>query len=160
MLEARGNVWDMHADALCILTNAAVRTDGTLIMGGGVAREACKHANVGNFRLDAEWGQIVTRFGPHVFFSVVPPLERQFKWLVFFPTKLTPWEDSSLELIQRSCQELMDKMDSINRSRHEENRVQKVLLPRPGVGLGRLSWMDVKPAIQEILDDTVVVVTF
>jgi hypothetical protein len=54
-----------------------------------------------------------------------------------------------LELIKQSARELMALI--------EEQGWKQVYLPRPGCFLGRLDWAQVKPAIENILDDRVIV---
>ncbi len=75
------------------------------------------------------------------------------------------WEKADIELISRSCTELVAKLDEWNNSQHVKvfptAAIKRVYLPRPGCGCGRLMWTeDVQPIISELLDDRVAVITF
>lgn len=74
-----------------------------------------------------------------------------FRELAAFPTK-THWrEKSDLALIERVARELAEFLDRCE--------FDGVLLPRPGCGLGGLSYeSEVRPLLEPILDDRVTVV--
>lgn len=145
MLEEYGDIWDMEADAICITTNGFVKANGKLVMGAGVAGQAQARYP----ELPLTFGELVSEKGNHVYMvrargEGVP--------LLSFPVKHVWYEDADLELIKRSCQELMEYIDTWE--------FERVLLPRPGCGNGKLKWEDVKPVIEPILDDRVVVVDY
>lgn len=156
-------IFDPEADAICITTNGNYSAQGVAIMGGGCAGVAARR-----------WPQMPIRLGKMLksFMSNIPfvigavddegealPLtkelvdNRQFKCLVFsFPTINNLIDGSNLELIKQSATIMMDYANQYN--------LKKIILPRPGVGIGGLSWKDVKPAIETILDDRFVIVSF
>lgn len=70
--------------------------------------------------------------------------------LVSFPVKFHWREAANLDLIERSCGELMDLADRLD--------LGTILLPRPGCGNGQLDWAEVGPAIAPLLDDRVTIV--
>jgi hypothetical protein len=153
MIEQTLDLWSVRADAKCVTTNGVVRKDGKLVMGAGIAKEAADRYPF----MPRQIGDAVGRRGNHVYaFNMrwynVFDFANDF-YLVTFPTKEHWRSPSTLELIERSARELKKIAD--------ENYWRKVLLPRPGCGLGGLSWDDdVRHVIASILsDDRFVVVT-
>lgn len=149
MREAFGDLWTMRADAVCITTNGYVTTAGRGVMGRGVAAQA-KRRFPG---IDKALGEALTKNGNHV---------QIIAWwgdgvaLVAFPVKHV-WRDAAdLGLIRRSCAELVVLADN---PRGKAGRTwERILLPRPGCGNGRLRWEDVSPIVEPLLDDRVVIV--
>jgi len=167
MLEVQADLWDEVADAKCITTNGFVKANGELVMGAGVAGQA--QARYPLFPKVA--GQAVKENG-----NIVMPFRRDEitgklyqwndsmikgkepdnnEWFITFPVKHVWYDDADLELIERSAHQLMELVD------HGAFQPiwKKVLLPRPGCGNGRLKWEDVKPVIEPILDDRIVVIS-
>lgn len=155
MREQYGNIWHLKGDAICITTNGFVKKNGEAVMGAGIAKEAK------NFwpELPKLLGNKIKEQGNHVhvfwglskimnYFDGLP-IERD---IISFPVKHNWWEVADMELIRRSAKELMYWV--------EEGHIDKVLLPRPGCGNGKLDWIDVKREIEPILDDRISVVTF
>lgn len=140
MLEAKGNLWGLPADVVCITTNGYVSKNGRAVMGRGCALEA-KQMFPG---IDWELGRLIKLNGNHV----QPLIVGQVPVIYAFPVKHNWWEKADLQLIKRSCIELMDAIP-----------FRKVLLPRPGCGNGKLDWVDVKPLISRWLGDNVTVVS-
>jgi hypothetical protein len=152
MLEALGDMWRMESDALCITTNSVVKRDGRAVMGKGCALQAKRM-----FRdVDVILGRQLTLFGNHVFLLSQDPV------LFSFPVKYD-WKDKAdIELILRSCDELMEAVDSLDRARATEglSPLQRVLLPRPGCGAGALVWTDVHDRIAPRLDNRFIIVSY
>lgn len=151
MIEATVDLWAEEADARCITTNGIVN-NGSLVMGGGTALQAKER-----YPLFPEIaGDFVIRWGNRVHHLWVPRADRSGDDHFFtFPTKNHYRDPSDMELIEASARELMQYLD-----KHIScQRYKKVLLPRPGVGLGGLKWEDVKPVIEPILDDRVWVIS-
>jgi len=144
--EAKGNLWELPADARCITTNGAVRRDGAAVMGRGCAHEAkMKFGGI-----DIALGAHIKAKGNHC----VALITHEIGWhLITFPVK-HHWKDKAdIKLIERSCQELMAMINVYD--------WKNVLLPRPGCGNGHLDWeTEVKPVIAPLLDERVTVVTF
>lgn len=149
MREAFGDLWTMRADAICITTNGYVTAAGRGVMGRGVAAQA-KRRFPG---IEEALGEALTRSGNHT---------QVIAWwgdavaIVAFPVKHV-WQDAAkLGLIRRSCGELVALADE---PRGKAGRTwDRILLPRPGCGNGRLDWKDVRPVIEPLLDDRIVVV--
>ena len=147
LIEWKGDIWlGLQADtvgAICVTTNGVVKKDGRLVMGAGIAKQA-RDRFLG---IDAFAGDAVRWNGN----------KTQVIWLsgatdiIALPTKDHCRDPSPVSLITKSIEELVILSD--------ENGYNKVLLPRPGCGHGGLNWeRDVKPLLQERLDDRFIVV--
>lgn len=146
----------MRGDAICITTNGFVKVDGTAVMGAGIAKQA-KELLPG---VEKMLGDRIRQSGNHVhvFWELVGHYDGEAgeEWtqdLVSFPVKHHWREVADLELIIRSCHELMEWAE-------ETSYWKRILLPRPGCGNGRLNWNYVKEAIKGILDERVVIVDY
>lgn len=146
-----GELFDLPGDLLCVTTNGMVNANGRAVMGGGCAAGARKMFP----SIDKLLGFSLTECGNHVHY-----LGEHRYWgqdrrirVCSFPTKEHYIEDSKLELIEQSARELMVLLDA-NRA------YQTVLLPRPGCGLGNLTWEQVSAVLEPILDERVTVVGF
>lgn len=130
-------------DAVCVTTNGILRKNGWAVMGAGVAKACVEnypnaaavlgtkismHGNIAQVIHDTDEGPIIS-----------------------FPTKYH-WKDASdLDLIKRSCRQLMDIIVDWD--------LERVLLPQPGCTNGGLNWNDVRAAITPILDERVVIIS-
>ena len=143
MREIIGDLWTIKADARVIPTNGFIKKNGEGVMGRGVAlqmKQRYPHA-------PAWLGNHLIRNGNHVGRCSLPKRDLLFIW---FPVKITSWrDDASLTLIERSCQELVALVSPM---------WNQVALPRVGCGNGGLDWEDVKPILEEYLDDRFIVV--
>lgn len=147
MIEVRGDAWKecVKYDALCITTNGAVKTNGECVMGRGIALEAKKRFP----QLPGILGYMIKSYGNHV--HKLGVLNNKVA-LLSFPVK-HHWKDKAdIELINRSAQELVQLA---NRAEWE-----RILLPRPGCGNGKLSWSDVKLVLNKVLDDRFHIITW
>jgi hypothetical protein len=155
--EARGNLWDLaladDVDAVCVTTNGFVTARGECVMGGGVAKEA-----------KDRWPDLPQRLGAHLkehgnrpFRFRVAGLDAD---LVSFPTKpvLGPAGEPGFkvpadpELILVSAHHLVTMADKFS--------WRRVLIPRPGAGLGQLDWDEVRALLAPVLDDRFTCVSF
>lgn len=146
MIEDQLDMFEEPCDARCITTNGFIKANGNGVMGAGVA------AVMQKLYPDApKWlGQNLAEHGNHVQFLRKPDLEDLVAY-VMFPVKHVWYDKADLELIERSANELMQLVD--------EQLWQKVLLPRPGCGNGRLNWKkEVKPVVERVFDDRIWVV--
>jgi len=141
MLELQGNIWDYHAAGhwAAITTNGSVNRFCCAVMGRGVALEAAiKYQD-----LPMLVGRHLTANGN------VPACFDQYR-IFTLPVKHQWSEKASILLIQDSLallKQLAEVVDS-----------WPVYLVRPGCGNGGLSWAEVKPKIELLLDDRFVVV--
>jgi hypothetical protein len=156
MKEWYGNAWDRWGtskDWLCITTNLTVIEKGVgntrrrLVMGAGIAGQAQRFfsVNVGD-DIGGDWGHVVDHHWPSI--NTKRPFvhldaERR---LVMFPVKWFWGNPADLELIERSCMALR----MYAKARPQET----FLLPRPGCGLGQLSWLrQVRPVCKLFFGD-------
>jgi len=155
MKEVTGNLWEIEAEAHVITTNGFTKKDGAAVMGRGCAREARDMLQYHEFPIDLILGGHIKTRGNHV--GDLGSWKHRDTDLgsfhvISFPVK-THWRDAAdPELIIRSAGELA--MLGIVRG------WTKVILPRPGCGSGRLNWEDVRPLLEQALDDRFVVCHF
>ena len=144
MREARANLWTHPADLICVTTNGFVKSNGRAVMGAGCARELRDSAHQASYKL----GQLILEHGnrPMRFMAVnnTP--------VCSFPVKHHWKEKADLKLIENSARLLVELADKFGYTR--------IVIPRPGCGNGKLSWNNVRPALERILDDRFTVVTF
>lgn len=156
-------IYEDGVDAICITTNGMWLEDGRAAMGGGCAGVCAKRWPETAFRL----GKCLKNFLTNVPFVIgaldmdgeyqEPTLkkikEKKFKCLIFsFPTIDHLMDGAKLKLIENSAKELRTLVD-----RYE---LKGIMVPRPGVGIGGLSWGDVKAVIAPYLDDRFTIVSF
>ena len=154
MKEITGNIFDIKdADAICVTTNGGLNKYGELIMGQGTP--TANHL-AAQFAKEFPWLPLFLGHARKVYGNVpyCPTMERSGHigpHIVSFPTKWD-WKDpSDIHLIDRSAEALVILTDQYN--------WKKIVLPRPGVGKGKLKWEDVKAVISPILDDRFFVIT-
>lgn len=139
MIEKTADLWAEPADARCITTNRVVTATGTLVMGAGNALQA-KQRYPG---IETVLGKLVTEGGN------VPYYLEQWQ-IITFPTKHHYRHNSPLGLVLSSAVKVVELVD--------QHGLKKVVLPRPGCGLGGLQWELVKSKLEKILDDRFIVV--
>jgi len=135
------------ADAICFTSNGVLKKNGALVMGAGVAK-AFRDRIVG---VDIAAGVAVKANG-NICQPVLTLSNIDFGTvtIVAFPTKHHWRNDSSIDLIKRSAEQLVELAD--------KNDWKKILLPPPGCGMGNLSFeKDVRPVLEKILDDRFIV---
>lgn len=154
---------EKDVDAICITTNGQYTMDGRAAMGGGCAGVCAKRWPETSLRL----GKCLKNLGANIPFVIgaldregkyiEPNLriikERKFKCLIFsFPTIDNLMDGAKLDLIENSAKELKLLVDRFE--------LRGVVVPRMGVGIGGLSWKDVKPIVEPYLDDRFTIVSF
>lgn len=155
MKEIKGNIFSPdlldNANAICFTSNGVVKSNGRLTMGAGIAltfRELFKDIDLlaghavkanGNIcQVVYDWRNLKDQ-------------NRIIK-IVAFPTKNHWRSNSDLSLIVSSTKQLIELINF--------NCWSKVLITRMGTGNGGLNWeKQVKPAVENILDDRVCVVS-
>lgn len=143
MKEIVGDIWDFH-DAghwVVITTNGTITYNDLeqpcCVMGAGVAKQARERFT----SLPATLGQLIVKTGNTVY--MLP----QYR-IYTLPVKEQWWMAADMYLIKKSCEQLAE-MVPWDRA---------VYMVRPGCGVGRLAWRNVKPEIERLLDDRFVVV--
>lgn len=135
MIEITGNLWDFYNQVpICITTNGTVKKNGEAVLGRGCAKEAKDRFPT----LPLELGNLLRTTGNQVYFL------EDFA-LTVFPVKHNWFEEADINLIAKSCQELVSIAD--------QRGWTKVIVPRPGCGNGRLNWVDVQPILSKYLDN-------
>ncbi len=156
-----------QADAICITTNCSIMEDGANPMGGGCAGAASRRWP----EMPYWYGKLLRKVGavPVIvgFEAVDEPEELQsLDWFISFdkvlgdtnltcivayPTMYSIGESASLALVARSATLLSEMADT--------NGWTRVVVPRPGAGIGGLDWeTQVKPLLEEILDGRFVLI--
>jgi hypothetical protein len=152
---------DPEVDAICITTNGHWTTSGLAVMGGGCAGEAARR-----------WPEVPVRLGkllkqsrlniPYLIGAVDATAihvdlsnldKKQHKCLIFsFPTINNLIRGAELNLIIQSAKLMVEQANKYN--------LKRIIIGRPGVGIGGLKWAEVKIALEPILDDRFVIVSF
>lgn len=145
MKEIKGDILNemFNYDFVCVTTNGILRNNGYNVMGAGVAK-----AFRDKFRgIDKLVGQKIREKGNIV--NCI--MEINGCTVLTFPTK-HHWKDKSdIKLIKQSAVQLMRYLNISDKN---------VLLPRPGCSNGGLNWeRDVRPVLEEILDDRVTIIS-
>lgn len=148
MRERKVDAWEFirqnPVDALCITTNGAVRKDGACVMGAGIAKQAAqRYPSLPYFLGDriSQYGNQTYLYRPGVDFTV----GADASYIVSLPVKHHWREIADIELITVSVKKLVFLTNALG--------WERVVVPRPGVGNGRLNWDYVKGRIEPLLDD-------
>lgn len=156
-------IYEPDVDAICITTNGQYTIDGLAAMGGGCAGVCARRWHETPKRL----GYLLQITGSNVPFiigaldkngqhvEVTDELidKKNYKCLIIsFPTIHNIMNGSDLGLIEDSAILLKQMVDRVG--------LKGIICPRPGVGIGGLSWAEVKPKIANILDDRFTIVSF
>ena len=151
MLELRGN-YDIfslpqNGEAMCVTTNGIVKADGHAVMGAGIAKQANEL-----FHLSGILGKYLVQYGNRAFNLGRFKRNNDAIFTVFsLPTKHDWKNDSDINLIVKSCEQLVEMCDKFN--------ITKCYLTPPGCANGHLNYEStVKPWISQILDDRFIVV--
>ena len=150
MIELIGNynIFDLpqNGEAICVTTNGVVKQDGHAVMGAGIALQANQ-----KFNLSAKLGYYITVYGNRAFNLGMHQDGNRYYTVFTIPTKHDWKNDSDINLICKSCQQLVEMCNKFG--------IFKCYLTRPGCGHGNLNWEHtVKPWLEQILDDRFVVV--
>ena len=151
MQEIKKDIWsflnDPTTDAICVTTNGIVKANGELVMGKGIALEAkLKFPS-----LPKIIGDKIKLLGHKLHYISTLQTTTKPIFIVAFPTKFNYKDSSDINLIKKSCTELVEFCN--------EMKLKKIYLPRPGCGNGGLNWEDVKKEISLLLDDRFIIVS-
>ncbi len=140
MIEKVGNIWQTSCEVIVITTNGVVKSNGELVMGKGIAKDAkWKYPS-----LPKIWGNYVSKYGNGVY-SYKTSINTT---LFSLPTK-HHWRDKSdIKLIVKSIKQLIVETEDFNH----------IAIPRPGCSNGGLNWeIDVKPVIEPLLNNRFII---
>ena len=131
----KDDIWEWYKKGYIVVvpTISGLRSDGKATMGRGIALQATK----GFGKIDNALGNLIRKHGNQVFY-----FEKQR--LIMFPTKNHWKEDATLELIEKSCQQLKKLIDF---------KKLKIVMPRVGCGFGKLKWKEVLPIINKYFSE-------
>ena len=169
MLEKYGDIFEQDCDVVVVSTNGFVTKNNKCVMGRGIAK-AIKEYYPG---IDVTLGKLINSKG-NVVHLVDDTTDQPI--VVSFPVKpgsivndgsncvshcnttvgtRTPGflAKADISLIERSLKQLVKLADS-----HKEWNT--IICPRFGCGAGELSWVEIKPLAEAILDDRFIVITF
>lgn len=149
-------------DAICVTTNGNFTFQGLAIMGAGCALELKQRYP----KTQVNLGRYLKSSGVNVPY-IIGAVDSKGKFLeikkedidnknykcllISFPTKNHFKENSSIELIEQSCNFLVGMANKYN--------LNNIVMPRPGVGFGKLNWDFVKQKIENLLDDRFTIVS-
>lgn len=148
---AFSNPYLEEVDAICITTNMSTKKNGKAVMGAGIAKDAKSRFH----GIDEDLGALIRDKGSMVF----PIRNEKFSFgknikeipIVAFPVKFEWWEQANAQLIEESIRKLLILAN--------ERGWKKIILPRPGVGSGKLSWDEkIKPLVEQYLDERFLVI--
>ncbi len=151
--EVKADLWTVCAEAevepartlRLITTNGHINRAGRCVMGRGCALEA-RDKFPG---LDRKLGRLIAEHGNRPMRLMKLP---DGSHLGSFPVKHHWREDADPDLIEASARMLVEIADRFG--------YERIFLPRPGCGNGRLSWPSVRARIEPILDERFTVVSF
>jgi len=151
MQEIKNDIWNFltnpETDAICITTNGIVKKNGDLVMGKGIALEAKLKFPA----LPQIFGNKIKLLGHKLHYTSTLYNNLKPLFLIAFPTKFHYKDPSDINLIKKSCQELIEFCDTM--------KLKKIYLPRPGCGNGGLDWNNVKKELSSLLDDRFIIVS-
>jgi len=145
MIELKANLWDLLVDKNkipVITTNGSLAFNGSAVMGRGVAFEAAQKWPY----LPEILGRRIKEEGNRV--HIINP--EMGTMLIAFPVKRQYFMRADLDLIATSTHELRQIAQI-------EPKVT-FYLPRPGCGNGKRDWQEIKPIV-ECLPDNVIIVS-
>lgn len=163
MKELVCNMLKTECDALVITTNGFVKRNGECVMGRGIAKQIADRFP----HIPTQLGNLIKLAGNNVY--QLTKNNNGLPSLISFPVKPEKFTfnghnavshctanvgeivpgflaKADINLIERSLKQLVELAD---RNKHWEI----ILVPRVGCGAGELNWEDVKPIMEQYLDD-------
>jgi len=133
--------WE-RCDALLVTTNAHKRTDHSIVMGRGAAKQLALAVD----GIDQDFGRQVEHLKPYgIVWSKYDSIgDWDVPYIGAFQVKRSYKDKASLDLIERSCV-MLDKWC-------RQHPRAKVRLNYPGIGNGGLSEDEVRPVLEECLN--------
>ena len=145
MILEHGNMWSIlgETDGFCITTNSNVRTDGALVMGRGIAREARDRFPDLAYKAGA-W--ILEHCGSNGKYGLL----NMGKFgtnacILLFQVKYLWSDNADLELIKNATRELKATAEKYPQKRFDLNY--------PGIGNGKLQLRNVQPLLETLPDN-------
>ncbi len=148
MRETKADLWTIPAEGKtlrAVTTNGHVTQSGRCVMGRGCAREARDRFP----GLDRKLAGLLAKHGNRPMRLMKLPDGSD---LASFPVKHHWKQRADPDLIESSARLLAQIADRF--------QYERIFLPRPGCGNGRLSWTVVRERIEPLLDDRFVILSF
>jgi len=148
MNEIRGDIWECWKEGSWIVvpTNGFVKRNGEAVMGAGLALQAKKRF----LELPKRLGAYLMDHGNNIVFF-------NDRRLIMFPVKRFFSDLASIEIIERSARQLVEYINE-NEVFNDSDIKYPIYLPKVGCGNGGLRWEDVKPILEEFMDESKFVV--
>lgn len=168
--EIKGELFEQDSDAICITTNGFTKTNGHAVMGRGCAKQFADMMPTATGLI----GELLLSKGNKVHLLTDQDSETQ---VTTFPVKpviavfdgtnavrhmaskfnigdtIPGWACvADINIIRQSAIELVELAN--------QQGWLSIVLPRPGCGAGELTWQQVKPVLEEILDSRFFVITY
>lgn len=165
MREQRGDLWQLADEAgawTVVTTNGCLKTDGTLIVGAGVAKSAAarhptlaavlgahvrEHGNVPGAVPAARMLSWPTKPDQHMLDG-----RAHAGWMCAARVRRPECVREVARLVWRNAPLLVALADELELT-------GPIYTPQPGCGLGGLNWDNVRPHLAGVLDDRFVVVS-
>lgn len=150
-LKTKINIFDLPisktgSEAVCVTTNGNIKKNGLAVMGRGIALEANKR-----FNLTSKLAKYLNLYGNRLFDMGIYQNQISYFHIITFPTKYNWTENSNLELIEKSCQQLVELCNKRN--------ISICYLTPVGCANGHLDYQtQVKPILEKYLDDRFIIV--
>lgn len=147
MREVLADMWTLQDELApdvftCITTNNTVADSGAAVMGAGVALGARMRYPGIQFEL--------ARLIKNDKYDVRSMWKTDDGATILnFPVKYEVWKPATIELVQKSVDELV-----VLAGKHPK---ATFILPRPGCGVGGLTWEEVKPICERLPDNVWVI---
>lgn len=152
MIETRQNLFDNidNLDCLVCTINQVVKKDGLLVMGAGIAKVFSEKykGNKESPSLARVWGDRTKFKKSGILITPIFHTDCTTKYLCGLPTKYHWKENSDIDLIVKSCKELLIVANAFG--------WQKIGMTKPGCGHGNLDWDYVKNKIN-FLDERFII---
>lgn len=168
MKEAYGDMLDMDTDALVITTNGFVKLNGECVMGRGIAKQVAEICPDIPFKL----GSLIKNKGNIVHQLITV----EDITLISFPVKPSTFiydgtnavshckanlgEKVAGFLAKANTQIIENSLQQLVKLANQHPEWQKILIPRVGCGAGELNYKDIKPLMEQYLDDRFICCTF
>jgi len=135
--EINKNLWDFDSEQYyrVITTNGNIKKNNEAVMGKGIALQSAQRYK----QLPSELAKRLKLYGNVV--NIFP----EYK-IITFPTKNNWRDNSTYELIEKSCNNLLMLCKYID--------IKKIVMPKVGCSNGGLEWKKVKKILYEKLDKT------
>ena len=140
--EINKNLWDFDVEQYyrVITTNGNIKLNGDAVMGRGIALQAAERYP----QLPSKLAERLKLYGNKV--NVFPEHK-----IITFPTKNNWRDNSTYELIESSCNNLVVICNYIN--------IKKIVMPMVGCSNGGLKWTNVRKIIYKKFENSDIDVT-